>query len=54
MMKSGNYLQPYSDIQSAYGDALHRLGPESKVFVIPWGGSTLPWTRLISKVFPLS
>jgi nickel-dependent lactate racemase len=39
------FMQPYSDIQSAYGDALHRLGPESKVFVIPWGGSTLPWTE---------
>lgn len=36
------FMKPYTDVQDAYDDAIKILGPDSKVIVMPWGGSTLP------------
>lgn len=38
------FMKPYSDVQTALNDALDRLGNKSKIFVMPYGGSTLPET----------
>jgi len=36
------FMKPYPDMQSAFNDALNKLGADSKVIVMPYGGSTLP------------
>lgn len=36
------FLEPYSDVQSAYENALKEIGNDAKVLVIPHGGSILP------------
>lgn len=36
------FMEPYSDLQSAFDDAIAKYGPEAKVIVMPYGGSTLP------------
>ncbi len=36
------FMKPYSTIQEAYDSALKTLGNQSKVIVMPFGGSTLP------------
>ena len=36
------FMEPYSDLQTAFNDALNKLGHDSKVIVMPYGGSTLP------------
>jgi nickel-dependent lactate racemase len=36
------FMKPYKDIQTAFDDAVKKLGPDSKVIVMPYGGSTLP------------
>ncbi|NLO83078.1 MAG: nickel-dependent lactate racemase [Clostridiales bacterium] len=36
------YLKPYSELQTAFNDALNKLGNDSKVIIMPYGGATLP------------
>lgn len=36
------FMKPYSDLQAAFDDAVSALGEDSKVIVMPFGGSTLP------------
>ena len=36
------FMQPYSRLQEALDDALAELGADSKVIIMPYGGSTLP------------
>ena len=39
------FLTPISDVQSAVDEAIRRAGPEAKVIVMPFAGSTLPVIR---------
>ena len=39
---SGAFLRPVADVQSALDEALREFGPEAKVIVMPYAGSTLP------------
>lgn len=41
------FMEPYSDLQSAFDDAIAKYGPEAKVIVMPYGGSTLPKVKKI-------
>jgi nickel-dependent lactate racemase len=36
------FLKPYQSVQSALDDAFAKLGPQAKVLVMPYAGSTLP------------
>ncbi|NMA18703.1 MAG: nickel-dependent lactate racemase [Clostridiaceae bacterium] len=36
------FMKPFSSVQEAYDSALKTLGDQSKVIVMPFGGSTLP------------
>ena len=36
------FLEPYSDIQTAIDAAIAEKGPDAKIVVMPYGGSTLP------------
>lgn len=36
------YMEPYTNLQKAFDDAMKKLGEDSKVIVMPYGGSTLP------------
>ena len=36
------FLEPYSDIETAIEDAVRIKGPDAKILVMPYGGSTLP------------
>ncbi len=36
------FLEPYSDIQTAIDSAIAEKGPDAKIVVMPYGGSTLP------------
>jgi nickel-dependent lactate racemase len=36
------FMKPYSNLQQALNDALDELGDQSKVMIMPYGGSTLP------------
>ena len=36
------FLEPFDTVQAAFDHAFARLGPEAKVLVMPYGGSTLP------------
>ncbi len=36
------FLEPYSDIQTAIDAAIEAKGPDAKIVVMPYGGSTLP------------
>lgn len=36
------FMKPYADLQAAYNDAIKKLGENSKVIIMPFGGSTLP------------
>lgn len=36
------FMEPFSDIQSAVDQAIKELGEDSKVLLMPYGGSTLP------------
>ena len=36
------FLEPFDTVQAAFDRAFARLGPEAKVLVMPYGGSTLP------------
>ena len=36
------FLKPYKDLNKAYADALNKTGNNTKVIVMPYGGSTLP------------
>ena len=36
------FLEPFDTVQAAFDQAFARLGPEAKVLVMPYGGSTLP------------
>jgi lactate racemase len=36
------FMKPYSHLQEALDDALAELGADSKVMIMPYGGSTLP------------
>ena len=38
----GIHLEPYRDLNTAYDDATRLLGENSSVYVMPYGGSTLP------------
>ncbi|HBE80166.1 MAG TPA: nickel-dependent lactate racemase [Firmicutes bacterium] len=38
------FMKPYSHLQEALDDALAELGADSKVMIMPYGGSTLPET----------
>ncbi|MDR3644301.1 MAG: hypothetical protein P4M02_04415 [Clostridia bacterium] len=37
------YMRPYCELQAAYEDAAAELGKDSRVIVMPYGGSTLPF-----------
>ncbi|NLY44711.1 MAG: nickel-dependent lactate racemase [Tissierella sp.] len=39
------FMKPYNTIQEAYDDAVQELGDESRVLVMPYGGSTLPYLK---------
>ncbi len=39
------FMKPYSDVQSAVDDALQKLGENSTIAFMPYGGSTLPTVR---------
>lgn len=39
------FLAPFTDLQSAFDEAVRRLGPEASVLAMPYGGSTLPCVR---------
>lgn len=41
-MAKKTLMKPFADVQQAYEDALTVLGGDSKVIVMPFGGSTLP------------
>ncbi|MDR2301887.1 MAG: nickel-dependent lactate racemase [Deltaproteobacteria bacterium] len=41
-MASSLFVTPANDLTLALNQAFERLGPESKVFIMPYGGSTLP------------
>lgn len=36
------FMKPFSDLQAAYDAAVRKLGENSKVIIMPFGGSTLP------------
>lgn len=36
------FMKPYSSLQTAFNDAIGKLGENSKVIIMPFGGSTLP------------
>ena len=36
------FLEPYSDLQQAFDDAISELGKDATCFVMPYAGSTLP------------
>lgn len=36
------FLEPYSDIETAVSEAIKIKGPDAKILVMPYGGSTLP------------
>ncbi len=36
------FMKPYSTVQQALDDALAKQGPDAKVILMPYGGSTLP------------
>lgn len=36
------FMEPYTDVQKAFDDALKEQGEDAKVIVMPFGGSTLP------------
>ena len=36
------FLEPYSDLQQAFNDAVEELGKDASCFVMPYAGSTLP------------
>ena len=36
------FMEPYSDLQTAFDDAIAKYGSDAKVIVMPYGGSTLP------------
>ena len=36
------FFEPFDTVQAALDEALKRMGPESSVIVMPYGGSTLP------------
>ena len=38
----GIHLEPYSSLNDAFKDATNMLGENSSVYVMPYGGSTLP------------
>ena len=40
------YMEPYRDLQKALEDAMAVLGEDSRVLVMPYGGSTLPCTSI--------
>jgi len=39
------YMKPYSNLQKAFNDAMNKLGYGSKVIIMPYGGSTLPYVE---------
>lgn len=39
------YMKPYSELQTAFNDAMNKLGYGSKVIIMPYGGSTLPYVE---------
>lgn len=39
------FLEPFSDVQSAFDKALRRMGPNARVLAMPFGGSTLPYVN---------
>ena len=39
------FCTPYDSVQQALDDALAQHGPDAKVLVMPYGGSTLPCVR---------
>lgn len=39
------FLDPYFDLQSAFDEALRRMGPDASVLAMPYGGSTRPTVR---------
>lgn len=39
------FLTPFPDAQSAFDEAVKRLGPDASVLAMPYGGSTLPCVR---------
>ncbi|HHT63035.1 MAG TPA: hypothetical protein GXZ75_05050 [Clostridia bacterium] len=36
------FMEPFSDVNRAYMEALRIMGSEAKVWVMPTGGTTLP------------
>ena len=42
---AGAFLTPIKDVQSAVDEAIRRAGPQAKVIVMPFAGSTLPVIR---------
>ena len=36
------FLKPYTEVQTAFNDALQKMGRDASVIVMPYGGSTLP------------
>jgi len=36
------FMQPFHDLNQAIKAAMHKLGPDAKVIVMPHAGSTLP------------
>lgn len=47
------FMKPYYEVQTAYDDAIKKLGDNHKVIIMPFGGSTLP-TGEIQKVETMS
>ena len=41
------FLKPFSTVQTAFDAALHKIGRDASVIVMPYGGSTLPLSRAI-------
>ena len=39
------FMEPYESLAPAFADAMRAQGPEAKVIVMPYGGSTLPIQR---------
>ena len=37
------FMEPFSNVQAALNEAFNRLGRQSKVIIMPYGGSTLPF-----------
>lgn len=40
------FLTPFRDVQSAFDEAMKRLGPDASILAMPYGGSTLPHVKV--------